>query len=63
MAAPNTQKSPDVNFKFNKRFISPFEIIINTPSIQIINPMIFNKFGFSLKNKIERRMMITGEEV
>ena len=30
---------------------------------QMINPIIFNKLGFSLKSIKERRMMMTGDEV
>ena len=38
-------------------------MIMKTPVIQINNPNILVKFIFSFKNKIERKIIITGDDV
>ena len=62
-AAPRTNKSPIVKFKLIKKFKLPLDIIVKTPAIQINKPNILKKLIFSLKNKIDKKIIITGEDV
>ena len=62
-AAPNTHKSPIVKFKLIKKSKLPLDIIIKTPVTQISRPNTLKKLIFSLKNKIDKKIIITGEDV
>ena len=62
-AAPKTHKSPIVKLKLIKKFKLPLDIIVKTPAIQINKPNILKKLIFSLKNKIDKKIIITGEDV
>ena len=63
MAAPNIQRSPEVNLKFIKKNKSPLQIIIITPERQSISPTILDKLILSLKNKTDIAIIKIGDEV
>ena len=50
-------------FRFIKKSKLPLDIIVKTPAIQIRSPIILKKLIFSLKNKIDKKIIITGEDV
>ena len=62
-AAPRTHKSPIVKFKLIKKSKLPLDMIVKTPVMQISKPNILKKLIFSLKNKIDKKIIITGEDV
>ena len=45
------------------RKVDALDIIVKTPEMQINKPIILKNLIFSLKNKIDKKIIITGEEV
>ena len=50
-------------FSLIKKSKLPLDIIVKTPVIQINKPNILKKLIFSLKNRIDKKIIMTGEDV